>query len=74
MQRHESEIDKTDIYRAVVQFCETPRSREELTTFTGKSRYYTMSAIVQPLIDQGRLKMSMPEKPKSPNQRFVAEK
>ena len=69
----ESEIDRSDIHRAVVQFCTTPRSRKELTTFTGKSRYYTMSAIVQPLIDQGRLKMTIPEKPKSPNQRFVAE-
>jgi ATP-dependent DNA helicase RecG len=69
----DTEIDKTDIHRAVVQFCATPRSREELTAFTGKSRYYTMSAIVQPLIEQGRLKMTMPEKPKSPNQRFIAE-
>ena len=40
-------------------------------TFTGKSRYYTMSAIVKPLIDQGRLIMTMPDKPKSPKQRFV---
>lgn len=66
-------IDKTDIHLAVVQFCSTPRSREELTSFTGKSRYYTMSAIVQPLLNQGRLKMTMPEKPKSPNQRFIAD-
>jgi ATP-dependent DNA helicase RecG len=69
----ETEIDKTDIHRAVIQFCMTPRSRNEITAFTGKSRYYTMSAIVQPLIDQGRLKMTMPEKPKSPNQRYVTD-
>ena len=68
----EDEIEKTDIHRAVVQFCATPRTREELTGFTGKSRYYTMSAIVQPLLDQGRLKMTMPDKPKSPKQQFVA--
>ncbi len=73
MSTSEAEIDKTDIYRAVVQFCSKPRSREELTAFTGKSRYYTMSAIVQPLLRQGRLRMTLPEKPKSPKQRFVAE-
>ena len=73
MEMPETEIDKTDIHRAVVQFCMTPRSRDEITAFTGKSRYYTMSAIVQPLIDQERLKMTIPEKPKSPNQRYVAD-
>ncbi len=67
----DTEIDKTDIHRAILEYCRIPKSREELTTFTGKSRYYTMSAIVQPLIDQGRLIMTMPDKPKSPKQRFV---
>ncbi len=66
-----AEIDKTDIHRAILEYCRIPKSREELTAFTGKSRYYTMSAIVQPLVDQGRLKMTIPEKPKSPKQRFV---
>ena len=65
------EIDKADMDIAVIQYCSVPRSREELTAFTGKSRYYTMSAIVQPLIDQGKLIMTIPEKPKSPKQRFV---
>ena len=68
----EEEIDKTDIFNAVVQFCLKPRTRQEITAFTGKSRYYTMSAIVQPLIDQGRIRMTIPNKPKSPNQQFVA--
>lgn len=66
-----NEIDKTDIISAVLQFCRTPRSREEITNFTGKSRYHTMSTIVQPLIEQGKLKMTIPEKPKSPSQKFV---
>ena len=68
----EDEIDKTDIYSAVVRFCSVPRSRADITSFCGKSRYYTMSAIVQPLIEKGRLVMTIPEKPKSSNQRYVA--
>lgn len=67
----EYNIDKTDIFSAVEKFCSVPRSRAELTSFCAKSRYYTMSAIVQPLIDQGRLSMTIPEKPKSSNQRYV---
>lgn len=56
---------------SVVQFCCIPRTREELITFTGKSRTYTMAQIVQPLIDSGRLKLTLPEKPKSSKQKFV---
>ena len=32
---------------------------------------YTMSKIVQPLIDDKRLRLTMPDKPKSPKQRFT---
>lgn len=72
MEIPEEEIDKGDIAEAVVKYCSTPRSRAEITAFTGKSRYYTMSAIVQPLIDQGRLQATIPDKPKSSRQRYVA--
>ena len=64
------EIDKTDITAAILVFCKTPRSRKELVEFTGKSQYYTMSAIVQPLISAGKIRYTIPEKPKSPKQRF----
>jgi len=30
-----------------------------------------MSAIIQPLLDMGKLKYTLPDKPKSPKQRFV---
>ena len=66
------EIDKTDIRRAIVEFCAEPRSREELTEFAEKSRYFTMSEIVQPLLEQGKLRMTIPEKPKSSKQRYVS--
>ena len=69
----ETEIDKSDIHKAILLFCRTPRTREELTAFTGKSRYYTMSAIVQPLLEQSRLRMTIPDRPKSPKQRYVTE-
>jgi ATP-dependent DNA helicase RecG len=57
---------------AVIQFCSIPRTRQEITEFTGRSRFYAMSNIVQPLVEQGRLRMTMPDKPQSPFQRFVA--
>lgn len=56
---------------SIVNFCKIPRTREELTQFTGKSRNYTMTKIIQPLLDQGLLKLTMPDKPKSSLQRYV---
>lgn len=64
-------IDKSNLPKAILLFCKQPRSRKELVEFTGKSQYYTMSAIVQPLLDAGKLKYTLPEKPKSSKQRFV---
>ncbi len=70
----ESEIDKSDIFTAVVQYCSVPRSREELVAFTGKSRFFTMSSIMKPLIEQNLIQLTIPEKPKSVHQRFVSTK
>lgn len=56
---------------SVIEFCSVPRTRAELIAFTGKSRTYTMSQIVQPLVDSGKLEMTLPEKPKSSKQKFV---
>ena len=55
----------------LLEFCTVPRTRTEITEFTGFSRTYTMNSIVQPLIDNGLLKMTMPEKPKSSLQTYV---
>ena len=65
------EIDKKDMKKALLQFCRVPRSRQEITEFTGKSRYYTMSAILQPLIDNGEILQTIPDKPRSPKQLYV---
>ena len=55
----------------ILEFCHIPRSRDELIRFVGYSQYYTMSKIVKPLIESGKLIMTIPSKPKSHNQRYV---
>ena len=55
----------------LLAFCETPRTRAQLEKFTGFSRYYTMSKIVQPLIYSNQLRLTLPEKPKSSKQMYV---
>ena len=56
---------------SLVEFCATPRTRDEIVAFVGKSKNYVMSQIVAPLVANGKLKMTMPDKPKSSNQKFV---
>lgn len=56
---------------SIAEFCTTPRSRAEIVAFVGKSKNYVMSQIVNPLVENGTLKLTMPDKPKSPNQKYV---
>lgn len=54
-------------------FCHTPRSRQEIAEFLGiKSIPYAIRAHVTPLVDQGLIVLSIPEKPRSPKQRYTA--
>ena len=56
----------------VLEFCETPKSREEIADFVGvKTVFYVVEHYVKPLVESGRLRLTMPEKPKSKWQRYV---
>ena len=59
------------IEERLIEFCTVPRSRQEIIDFLGFSRYYSMSKIVQPLIDDGKIALTLPDKPKSSKQRYV---
>ena len=63
--------DEEPADESVVEFCSTPRTRAEIVDFIGKSKNYVMSKIVNPLVKGGKLRMTIPDKPKSPKQRFV---
>lgn len=56
---------------SLVEFCSTPRNRAEIVAFVGKSKNFVMSHIIAPLVADGKLKMTIPDKPKSSNQKFV---
>ena len=56
---------------AILEYCRQPRTRLELTDFIGKSRNFVMSKFIQPLIESGKLKLTLPDKPKSSKQKYV---
>ncbi|MGI6117570.1 MAG: ATP-binding protein [Bilifractor sp.] len=55
----------------LLAFCRTPRSRQEIAEHLNiKTVFYVMAKYVQPLIDAGKLGMTIPDKPKSRNQKY----
>ena len=55
-------------------FCRTPRTRKESCEYLGlTSVTYAIQSRVLPLVETGQIKMSIPEKPKSPKQLFYSE-
>lgn len=57
----------------LLAFCKTPRTRQEIAEHLGiQVSTYFMKRYIQPLIDAGMLKMTIPERPKSKNQRYYA--
>jgi ATP-dependent DNA helicase RecG len=64
-------FDRKNIAATILAFCEVPRTRDELTRFTGRTQSYTMAYLVRPLLEDGRLVRTNPSALKDPNQRFV---
>ena len=56
----------------ILEMCVIPRSRDELQTLVGVTdRKHFRNAILKPLLDSGKLKMTIPDKPNSRNQKYV---
>ena len=56
----------------LLDFCLIPRSREEMMAFLGLAhREHFRREILQPLLEKGVLTMTMPDKPTSPEQRYL---
>lgn len=68
--RNRMQKNKKDIKTELLDFSGTPRTRDELTEFTGFSQYYTMSKLVAPLVEEGKIELTIPDKPKSKNQKY----
>lgn len=65
--------NKSTDEKTILDFCSTPRSREEIAGFLGISSVtYAITRYVTPLVKEGKLLLSIPESPKSPRQRYIS--
>ena len=59
-------------YVQLMEFLTVPRTRKEIQEFCGyKSRDYFRKNILSPLIESGKIDMTIPEKPQSSKQKYV---
>ena len=57
----------------ILEFCNEPKSKNEILEFLGlKDRKNLMKNILQPLINNGELKLMIPDKPRSPKQKYYS--
>jgi ATP-dependent DNA helicase RecG len=59
---------------ALLEFCAEARTRKEMQEFCGiKSDEYVRKYIVNPMLAQRLIQMTIPDKPNSKNQKYVRE-
>ncbi len=57
---------------ALVDFCSEEKTREEMMSFLAlENREHFRKTYLKPLLDSGRIKMTIPDKPKSRNQKYI---
>ena len=60
--------------RNLLIFCKTPRTRKEICDYLGLSSVtYAIQKNIMPLVESGKIKLSIPDKPKSPKQLYYSE-
>ena len=73
MQDSDQATDQAENQKLVLLFCAEPKSSKEIQTHLGmKHRHYFRENVLNPLIEEGLLQLTIPDKPKSPKQRYFA--
>jgi len=57
----------------ILTFCTTPKSINKIMSFVGMNhKTYFRKNVLNPLIQKGLISPTIPDKPKSPNQKYVS--
>lgn len=69
----EVEFKYDDMEREIIEYCKTPRSREDLARkFDFDTPTYFINKYVQPLVKEGSIKLTLPDKKKSKFQKYYS--
>ena len=65
------ELSKREM--AILDFCKIPRSADEIGKFINiKDRKHLRNSILKPLLEKKLLKLTIPDKPNSPKQKYLS--
>ena len=68
----EQDGEQDDRQKLILEFCSIERTRQELQEYLGvASRRFFANSILKPLLESGKLKMTIPDKPTSRNQKYI---
>ena len=69
--RVEMTYDDRDDAERILEFCMAPRTIHEIMELLGHKERKSTRRYVKPLVEQGRLAMTLPDKPQSKNQKYI---
>jgi predicted HTH transcriptional regulator len=71
-QDSDQDSDQDDHVEKLLEFCGAPRSLSEIQQLFGRThKSYFRAKIMRPLLESGKLKMTIPDKPNSRNQKYI---
>ena len=58
--------------KGLLEFCRTPRTRSEIVEYLDiASGQYALRRYLDPLVESGAIRLTLPDKPRSPKQKYV---
>ena len=65
--------DNQNVEKDLIEFCTIPRTRQEIAEYLNiKTITHVVNNYINPLIELGKLKMTIPNKPRSSNQKYYS--
>ena len=68
------DVNLTDKERQILSICKEEKSKQEIANLMGYRTIKSIKPEIESLLKEGKLKMSIPDKPKSRNQKYIAAK
>lgn len=67
------DMTQVTIQNKILEYCVEPRKKSEIAEYCGfRGMKNFTQKYLKPLIDAGKISMTIPDKPKSQNQRYVS--
>lgn len=63
---------RKDLETKIIEYCIKPRTRQEIVDYMDLSYFYAINELLKGLIEKGKIKLTIPEKPRSAKQKYIS--